>query len=159
MNAASLSKVMTTGSANMVKADIVVEMGVAAWGVTAASAQSRQSAAKTCSGQENFRPADCSVATVRARSPLLDAKRAIRSCRGKSPFLMNTLDSLPNMKSAALSKLTAEGRAGASKIERSPDPEACGGMKGGAGGRKGVEREDGGGAAGGLVSEGVNYSV
>src|SRR5258706_11790480 len=108
----------------MVKADKAVDMGVAAWGVTAASAQSRQSAANLCSGQENFRPADCSAVTVRARSPLLDAKRLIKSWRGKSPFLMNTLDSLPNMKSAALSKLTAEGRAGASKMVCCPDPEA-----------------------------------
>src|SRR5258706_4727429 len=151
MNAASLSKVMTTGSANMGKADIVVETGVAAWGVTAASAQSRQSAARTCSGQENFSPADCSAATVRAKSPLLDAKRAIRSCRGKSPFLLNTLDSLPIMKSAALSKLTADGRAGASKMERSPDPEARGGMTGGAGGRKWLEPE---GCGAGVVGMG-----
>src|SRR5258706_15323326 len=105
----------------MVKADKAVDMGVAAWGVTAASAQSRQSAAKTCSGHKNFRPADCSAATVRARSPLLDAKRPINSWQGKSPFLLNTLVSLPNMKSAALSKLIAEGRAGASKMVRWPD--------------------------------------
>src|SRR5258706_13905438 len=122
---ASLANVMTGwGSANIVKADIVVEIGVAAWGVTAASDQSLQSAANWCSGQENFRPTDCSAATVRARSPLTDARRAIKSERGKSPFLENTLVSLPYMKSAALSKLTIEGRAGASKMVRSPDPEA-----------------------------------
>src|SRR5258706_5778176 len=108
----------------MVKADKVVDTGVAAWGVTAASAQLRQSLAKTCSGQENFRPADCSAATVRARSPLLEAKRPIKSWWGKSPFRLNTLVSLPNMKSAALSRLTTEGSAGASKMERCPDPDA-----------------------------------
>src|SRR5258706_7616330 len=125
MNEASLSNVMTGGgSAKMVKADIVVETGVAAWGVTAASAQSFQSEASWCSGHENFRPADCRAATVRARSPLTDARRAMRSERGKSPFLENTLNSLPEMKSAALSKLTMVGRAGASKMVRCPDPEA-----------------------------------
>src|SRR5258706_5036257 len=125
----------------MVNADKEVDTGVAAWGVTAASAQSRQSLANSCSGQENFRPADCSAATVRAKSPLLEAKRPIRSWRGNSPFRTNTLDSLPNMKSAALSKLTAEGRAGASKMVRCPDPEARGTVTGGAGGNMGPEPE------------------
>src|SRR5258706_2868980 len=142
MKEASLSKAMIgRGSANMVKADKAVDTGVAAMGVTAASAQSRQSLAKTCSGQENFRPADCSAATVRAKSPLLEAKRLIKSWRGNSPFRMKTLDSLPIMKSAALSKLIIVGRAGASKMVRCADPEARGARAGGAGGTAGPEPE------------------
>src|SRR5258706_8527568 len=125
----------------MVNVDKVVDTGVAAWGVTAASAQSRQSLANSCSDQENFRPADCSAAMVRAKSPLLEAKRPIKSWRGKSPFRLNTLASLLNMKSAALSRLTAGGRAGASKMVRCPDPEARGTRTGGAGGNMGPEPE------------------
>src|SRR5258706_767586 len=134
----------------MVNVDKAVDTGVAAAGVTAASAQSRQSLANSCSGQENFRPADCSAATVDAKSPLLEAKRPTKSRRGNSPLRTNTLDNLPKMKSAALSRLTAEGRAGASKMVRCPDPEARGTRTGGAGGNTGPEPEGCGAGAMGM---------
>src|SRR5258706_2221641 len=112
------------GSAKMVKADIAVEIGVEAWGVTAASAQSRQLRAMSCSDQENFKPADCRAATVRAKSPLLVTSKESMSAQGKLPNRLKTLANLLKMKSAALSALVIVGRLGASKMVRCPEPEA-----------------------------------